>query len=171
MKSRRRFLAAGGGALAALAALTQWRVFAAGAPQGSSSTAEHFEVMHTDAEWHRMLTAAQFDVLREEGTERPYTSPLNDEHRSGVFACAGCKLDLFSSRTKFDSHTGWPSFYAPLDHAVATRPDGSFGMVRTEVHCRRCGGHLGHVFDDGPKPTGLRYCMNGLAMTFAPRAT
>jgi peptide-methionine (R)-S-oxide reductase len=173
MKSRRQFLVAGGSALATLAALTQWRVFAAGAPQGADASAkgaERFEVVHTDAEWHQMLTPAQYDVLREEGTERPYTSPLNDEHRSGVFACAGCKLDLFSSRTKFDSHTGWPSFYAPLDHAVATREDGSFGMVRTEVHCRRCGGHLGHVFDDGPKPTGLRYCMNGLAMTFAPRA-
>jgi methionine-R-sulfoxide reductase len=113
----------------------------------------------------------QYTVLREEGTERPYTSPLNDEHRSGIFSCAGCQLNLFSSRTKFDSHTGWPSFWAPLDHAVATRDDSSFGMSRTEVHCRRCGGHLGHVFEDGPKPTGLRYCMNGLAMNFTPAAT
>ena len=112
----------------------------------------------------------QFDVLRREGTERPYTSPLNDEHRAGTFGCAGCQLALFSSRTKFDSHTGWPSFWAPLDHAVATRIDGSFGVERTEVHCRRCGGHLGHVFDDGPKPTGLRYCMNGVAMNFTPGA-
>ncbi len=175
MKSRRQFLLSGGSALAALAALTQWRAFAAGGTDasgasGTSATAGHFEVMHPDAQWHQLLTPAQYHVLREEGTERPFSSPLNDEHRSGMFACAGCSLELFSSRTKFDSHTGWPSFWAPLDHAVATREDGSWGMVRTEVHCRRCGGHLGHVFDDGPKPTGLRYCMNGLAMTFTPRA-
>ncbi|MEX3931665.1 peptide-methionine (R)-S-oxide reductase MsrB [Paraburkholderia phymatum] len=174
MKSRRQFLLSGGSALAALAALTQWRVFAADTAHAgdgeNGSTAGRFEVTHTDAQWRQMLTPAQYHVLREEGTERPYSSPLNDEHRSGVFVCAGCKLDLFSSRTKFESHTGWPSFWAPLDHAVATREDGSFGMVRTEVHCRRCGGHLGHVFDDGPKPTGLRYCMNGLAMTFTPQA-
>ncbi|SIT47484.1 Methionine-R-sulfoxide reductase [Paraburkholderia piptadeniae] len=173
MKSRRQFLLSGGSALAALAALTQWRAFAADtahAGDAANGTTGRFEVTHTDAQWRQMLTPAQYHVLREEGTERPYSSPLNDEHRSGVFACAGCKLDLFSSRTKFESHTGWPSFWAPLDHAVATREDGSFGMVRTEVHCRRCGGHLGHVFDDGPKPTGLRYCMNGLAMTFTPQA-
>ncbi|MEM5436194.1 peptide-methionine (R)-S-oxide reductase MsrB [Paraburkholderia diazotrophica] len=173
MKSRRQFLLSGGSALAALAALTQWRAFGADATHAgdaASGATGRFEVAHSDAQWRQMLTPAQYHVLREEGTERPYSSPLNDEHRSGVFACAGCKLDLFSSRTKFDSHTGWPSFWAPLDHAVATREDGSFGMVRTEVHCRRCGGHLGHVFDDGPKPTGLRYCMNGLAMTFTPQA-
>ena len=181
MKSRRRFLLSGGSALAALAVLANWRALAAGATGSASGTgaagatdsgkaAAQFEVSHTDAEWHRLLTPAQYDVLREEGTERPFTSPLNDEHRNGVFACAGCKLELFSSRTKFDSHTGWPSFWAPLEHAVATRADTSFGMDRNEVHCRRCGGHLGHVFDDGPKPTGLRYCMNGLAMTFTPRS-
>ncbi|MPW16766.1 peptide-methionine (R)-S-oxide reductase MsrB [Paraburkholderia sp. CNPSo 3157] len=173
MKSRRQFLLSGGSALAALAALTQWRAFAADTARvgdAANGASGRFEVTHTDTQWRQMLTPAQYHVLREEGTERPFSSPLNDEHRSGVFACAGCKLDLFSSRTKFDSHTGWPSFWAPLDHAVATREDGSFGMVRTEVHCRRCGGHLGHVFDDGPKPTGLRYCMNGLAMTFTPQA-
>ncbi|MBN3757740.1 peptide-methionine (R)-S-oxide reductase MsrB [Paraburkholderia sp. Tr-20389] len=173
MKSRRQFLLSGGSALATLAALANWRAFAAGAPdasEASGNAAARFEVMHSDAQWRQMLTSAQYHVLREEGTERPFSSPLNDEHRSGLFACAGCSLELFSSRTKFDSHTGWPSFWAPLDHAVATREDGSWGMVRTEVHCRRCGGHLGHVFDDGPKPTGLRYCMNGLAMTFTPRA-
>ncbi|HWT35686.1 MAG TPA: peptide-methionine (R)-S-oxide reductase MsrB [Paraburkholderia sp.] len=173
MKSRRQFLLTGGSALAALASLAHWRAFAAGAPdapQASDNAAARFEVMHSDTQWRQLLTPAQYHVLREEGTERPFSSPLNDEHRSGVFACAGCSLELFSSRTKFDSHTGWPSFWAPLDHAVATREDGSWGMVRTEVHCRRCGGHLGHVFDDGPKPTGLRYCMNGLAMTFTPRA-
>jgi peptide-methionine (R)-S-oxide reductase len=169
MKSRRQFLLSGGSALAALAVVANWRALAAGSADSSKASAQ-FEVMHSDAEWHKLLTPAQYEVLREEGTERPFSSPLNDEHRNGVFACAGCQLDLFSSRTKFDSHTGWPSFWAPLEHAVATHEDTSFGMVRNEVHCRRCGGHLGHVFDDGPKPTGLRYCMNGLAMTFTPRA-
>jgi peptide-methionine (R)-S-oxide reductase len=105
-------------------------------------------------------------VLRQEGTERPYSSPLNDEHRSGVFTCAGCAQDLFSSQTKFDSGTGWPSFWKPLDKAVLEHSDRSLGIERTEVRCSRCGGHLGHVFDDGPPPTGLRYCMNGVALTF-----
>jgi peptide-methionine (R)-S-oxide reductase len=164
MQSRRRFLFSGATALTALATLGA----AIRRPARAATPAETYEVTHSDTQWRQLLTPAQYDVLRHEGTERPYSSPLNDEHRHGVFACAGCKLDLFSSSTKFDSHTGWPSFWAPLDHAVATREDGSFGMVRTEVHCRRCGGHLGHVFDDGPKPTGLRYCMNGLAMVFTP---
>ncbi|CAE6723407.1 peptide-methionine (R)-S-oxide reductase MsrB [Paraburkholderia haematera] len=139
----------------------------------TASTAElgaaaAYEVVHSDAEWHKRLTEAQYRVLRDAGTERPFSSPLNDEHRVGTFACAGCALPLFSSKTKFDSGTGWPSFWQPLDHAVITRTDKSFGMTRDEVVCRRCGGHLGHVFDDGPKPTGLRYCMNGLALTFSP---
>ncbi|SPB13283.1 methionine sulfoxide reductase B [Caballeronia novacaledonica] len=170
MPTRRRFLLTGTAAAAAAFALGgRLRAFAAGAePQAMSP--ERFEIVHTDDEWRRLLNPVQFDVLRREGTERPFTSPLNDEHRTGTFSCAGCKLAAFSSRTKFDSHTGWPSFWAPLDHAVATRIDGSFGIERTEVHCRRCGGHLGHVFDDGPKPTGLRYCMNGVAMTFTPGA-
>ncbi len=129
---------------------------------------EHFEVNLTEAQWRAKLSPAAFMVLRQEDTERAFTSPLNDEHRRGTFACAGCALPAFASTTKFDSGTGWPSFYAPLKNAVRTRDDGSLGMTRTEVHCRRCGGHLGHVFDDGPKPTGLRYCMNGVALTFVP---
>ena len=126
----------------------------------------NFPVSHTDKEWQKILTADQYAILRDEGTERPFTSPLLNEHGKGNFACAGCDQDAFSSTTKFDSGTGWPSFWAPLDGAVATSRDTSFGMVRDEVHCTRCGGHLGHVFNDGPKPTGLRYCMNGVAMTF-----
>ena len=127
-----------------------------------------YEVTKNDAEWKKQLSPAAYDVLRHEGTEPPFTSPLNNEHRKGVFACAGCALDLNSSDTKFDSGTGWPSFWKPLDKAVETKTDNSLGMSRTAVNCRRCGGHLGHVFDDGPRPTGLRYCMNGVAMTFKP---
>ncbi len=125
-------------------------------------------VAYSDAEWRARLTPEQYEILRKEGTERPFTSPLLHEERKGVFACAGCGLDLFSSSTKFDSGTGWPSFWAPLDNAVETHVDKSFGMIRSAVTCRRCDGHLGHVFDDGPKPTGLRYCMNGVALTFKP---
>lgn len=169
MQRRRRFLFSSAAALAALAAASRWRPLAA-AQADPATPAEHFEVTRTDAQWRQSLSSSQYDVLRHEATERPYSSPLNDEHRTGVFGCAGCRLDLFASRTKFDSHTGWPSFWAPLEHAVATREDRSFGVSRTEVHCRRCGGHLGHVFDDGPRPTGLRYCMNGVAMTFTPAA-
>ena len=131
---------------------------------------KRFEVQKTDAEWKALLSPAAYDVLRHEGTERAGTSPLLNEHREGTFLCAGCALPLFSSKTKFESGTGWPSFYAPLTNAVETTEDRSFLMVRTEVHCRRCGGHLGHVFDDGPKPTGLRYCMNGVALSFRPSA-
>jgi peptide-methionine (R)-S-oxide reductase len=157
--NRRYVLMAGVAGLAILAA--QRFSFAPEAP-----AAEDFEVKHTDAEWRSMLTSDQYAVLRRAGTERPFTSPLDHEHRAGLFACAGCQLPVFSSETKFDSHTGWPSFWAPLENAVATSDDRSFGILRTEVHCRRCGGHLGHVFDDGPRPTGLRYCMNGVAMIF-----
>jgi peptide-methionine (R)-S-oxide reductase len=135
-----------------------------------AADAESFEVTHTDAEWRELLTPAQYRVLRREGTELPFSSPLDHEKRRGIYACAGCGLDLFSSDAKFDSGTGWPSFWKPLPHAVNKRSDFSLGMVRDEVHCRRCGGHLGHVFDDGPPPTGLRYCMNGVALTFKPAA-
>lgn len=121
----------------------------------------------TDAQWKARLTPLQYYILRQQGTEPPWSSALLDEHRHGVFSCAGCALKLFSSDTKFDSGTGWPSFYQPLPGAVATTTDTSFGMTRTEVHCARCAGHLGHVFPDGPPPTGLRYCMDGGALTFA----
>jgi len=125
-----------------------------------------FEVTKSDAQWRAQLTPEQYRVLREHGTERAGTSPLDKQYAKGTFSCAGCGLPLFASETKFDSRTGWPSFWKPLDDAVGTSSDRSFFMVRTEVHCRRCGGHLGHVFDDGPAPTGLRYCMNGAALSF-----
>src|SRR5262245_4626295 len=134
----------------------------------SGSTAETFEVTKTEAEWRKILSPAAFEVLRRSGTERPGSSSLNTEHRAGTFFCAGCDLALFSSTAKFDSGTGWPSFTAPLPNAVGTSTDRSYFETRTEVHCRRCGGHLGHVFDDGPAPTGKRYCMNGVALTFRP---
>ena len=132
------------------------------------ASAAKFEVSYTPAEWRRRLGSERYAVLREGATERAGSSPLDKEKRKGLFVCAGCGLPLFSSAAKFDSGTGWPSFSRPLVKAVVTGTDRSFGMIRTEVLCRRCGGHLGHVFDDGPKPTGLRYCMNGLALRFRP---
>ncbi len=141
-----------------------------GCRDASARAPEHFAVTLTDAQWKKKLSPAAYAVLRHEDTERPGSSPLLNEHRAGTFACAGCALPNFSSRTKFESGTGWPSFYAPLKGAVATRKDGSLGFTRTEVHCSRCGGHLGHVFNDGPQPTGLRYCMNGVALSFKPGA-
>jgi peptide-methionine (R)-S-oxide reductase len=128
----------------------------------------HFAVNHTPAEWRKILGPQRYAVLREAATEHPFTSALLNEHRRGTFVCAGCAEPLFSSATKFESGTGWPSFWQVLPHAVVTRPDHKLLMERTEVLCARCGGHLGHVFDDGPKPTGLRYCMNGLALNFRP---
>ena len=140
------------------------------APPNSDITAPSEDrITKSEAEWQRQLTPEQFRVLRKHGTERAGTSPLNTEHRNGVFHCAGCGQPLFASDTKFDSGTGWPSFWKPLDRAVETSTDRKFFMTRTEVHCRRCAGHLGHVFEDGPAPTGLRYCMNGVAMTFEPK--
>jgi peptide-methionine (R)-S-oxide reductase len=139
-----------------------WLVFRPAAGEAKP----RFEVNRTPAEWRRVLGPQRYAVLREAATERRFTSPLNKEHRRGTFTCAGCGLPLFSSSAKFDSGTGWPSFFRPLRNAVVTRTDRSLMMERTEVLCRRCGGHLGHVFEDGPKPTGLRYCMNGLALRF-----
>jgi peptide-methionine (R)-S-oxide reductase len=129
---------------------------------------ETFPVSHTDEEWRSKLSPAAYQVLRKHGTERAGTSPLNSEKRHGRFICGGCGQELFASDTKFESGTGWPSFYQPLEGAVSTNEDRSFFMTRTEVHCSKCGGHLGHVFPDGPKPTGERYCMNGVAMDFKP---
>jgi peptide-methionine (R)-S-oxide reductase len=161
----RRELAFGAVGVAALGAvglgLLRWR-------SRANAATETFEVNHTPEEWRKILTPEQYAVLREQDTERAFTSPLNHEKRTGTFTCAGCDLPLFASTTKFDSGTGWPSFYAPLDNAVRQESDYTFGMVREEVHCRRCGGHLGHVFDDGPPPTGKRYCMNGVALKFVP---
>jgi peptide-methionine (R)-S-oxide reductase len=160
MITRRRFLHAGA---TGAAVVCGWAASGIDAPAW-----QQFEVTHTDAEWRKLLTAEQYAVLRHEATERAFTSPLLHEKRRGTFACAGCGLENFSSATKFESGTGWPSFWAPIEKAVITKKDSSLGMIRIAVECRRCGGHLGHVFDDGPKPTGLRYCMNGVALTFEP---
>ncbi len=162
MMKRRNMLRTGAAGLA-LAIASPWLAKA-------SRAEEVFAVTHSDEEWRQLLTADQFGVLRKGGTERPFTSPLLHEERPGLYACAGCGQDAFSSVTKYDPHEGWPSFWKALDQAVATQSDTSFGMIRTEVHCSRCGGHLGHLFPDGPQPTGLRYCMDGLALTFKPAA-
>jgi peptide-methionine (R)-S-oxide reductase len=135
----------------------------------TAAPTETYEVQKPDAEWRAELSPEQFRVLRGHGTERPGSSPLNAEKRSGTFLCAGCGEALFDAGTKFESGTGWPSFWAPIEGGVGTQTDRSLFMTRTEVHCARCGGHLGHVFPDGPKPTGQRYCMNGVAMRFEPK--
>ena len=162
MVNRRTLLGSAtvGGAAAAVAAVFGFKT--------SQAATGGFEVTKTEAEWRRVLTPEQYYVLRDHGTERAGTSPLEHEKRKGTFVCAACDLPLYSSETKFDSGTGWPSFWQPLANAVGTSDDTAFFMTRVEVHCRRCGGHLGHVFDDGPRPTGKRYCMNGVALKFKP---
>lgn len=137
-----------------------------GATYGAA--AERFEISRSEAEWRAMLSDLEYRVMREEGTERAFTSPLNDEKRTGTFLCRGCDLPLYASETKFDSGTGWPSFYQALPNAVETKPDRKLFVTRTECHCRRCGSHLGHIFDDGPPPTGKRHCINGVSLTFRP---
>jgi peptide-methionine (R)-S-oxide reductase len=167
----RRQLLIGSAGVAAILGLSfaGWRRFGLRAADAAQAT-EHFEVTHTDAQWRKLLTPQQYAILRQQGTEWAFSSPLDHEWRKGTYSCAGCSNPLFSSETKYDSGTGWPSFWKPLPNGVNESNDASLGMVRTEIHCRRCGGHLGHVFDDGPPPTGLRYCMNGVALVFTPSA-
>ncbi len=161
---RREFLYGGAGAIAILAGGTAFFTGRSTSP----ASAENFEITRTEEEWRALLTDNQFAVLREEATERPFTSPLNKEKRAGIFHCAGCDLPVYSSEAKYDSGTGWPSFWESLPNAIGTKEDNSLFTTRTECHCRRCGGHLGHIFDDGPEPTGMRHCINGVAMTFKP---
>ena len=163
---RRQFLTTAAVALGC-APVIAWFTRPAATNRAMSDT--HFAVARSDEEWRRTLTPEQYQVLRQHGTERAGTSPLNQEKRAGTFLCAACGQALFDSETKFESGTGWPSFFRPKENAVGTTVDRSYFMVRTEVHCARCGGHLGHVFEDGPPPTGLRYCMNGAALRFEPR--
>ena len=165
---KKRHLLQSGAAFIGIAALFRylpWKREAIAAPL-ASPLKEAFEVTKTEAEWRKVLTSEQFHVLRQKGTERSGTSPLDHLFDKGTYSCAACALPVFTSETKFDSGTGWPSFYAPIEGAIETSVDQSFFTTRTEVHCHRCGGHLGHVFDDGPAPTGERYCMNGVALEF-----
>ena len=160
-KNRRNFLTYGGIAVIgiAVAGISFFR-------SGTAVAKNRFPVTKTDAQWRRILPRSAYNVLRKSATERPYSSPLDKEKRRGRFVCKGCGQHLYSSSTKYDSRTGWPSFYRPIRGGIRTKTDYKIGYPRTEVHCARCGGHLGHVFNDGPKPTGKRYCMNGAAMKF-----
>ena len=164
MVTRREILLGSAGAAALAAAgvgIVKWQ-------DGEATAKGRFAVAKTPEEWREILTPEQYAILRDADTERAWTSPHNQEKREGIFACAGCDLPLFKSETKFESGTGWPSFYEPIEGAIGKEKDFSWGMLRDEVHCSRCGGHLGHLFNDGPKPTGLRYCLNGLSLKFIP---
>lgn len=165
---RREFTAGAGAFLAAAGAPGMW---VSGRAEAAPAGGARFEIEKSEAEWRALLTPHQFSILREEATERAFTSPLLAEKRKGIFHCAGCNLPAYPSETKYESGTGWPSFWDSLPNAIGTKRDTSFFMTRTECHCRRCGGHFGHIFDDGPKPTGLRHCLNGLALAFEPDAT
>ncbi len=162
MLNRRRMMATSAAALGAAWLTHRWA-------EAASPAATSFEITKTDAEWQKLLTPEQYYVLRKHGTERAFSSPLDKKYDAGIYHCAGCDLPLYSSETKFDSGTGWPSFWAPIEKAVGMTTDRSWGMLRTEVHCARCGGHQGHVFPDGPKPTGQRHCINGVALKFVPK--
>ncbi|MCR9122440.1 MAG: peptide-methionine (R)-S-oxide reductase MsrB [Phyllobacteriaceae bacterium] len=170
--NRRIFLLSGAAVLGATGTMYgTWHLLDSGRRSAAASAAAStgaFEITRTEAEWRAMLTDAQFMVLRQEATEQPWSSPLNDEKRAGTYHCAGCDLPVYASDAKYDSGTGWPSFTEALPDAVRTKPDTSLFATRTEVHCRRCGGHFGHIFDDGPEPTGKRHCLNGLALNFRP---
>ena len=162
---RKRYILKAGAAIVGAAWLSRYLPEKSGVMAASNN---NFEINKTDEEWRKTLTPEQFSVLRKHGTERAGTSPLDKEYAKGNYLCAGCDLPLFTSETKFNSHTGWPSFYDPIPGAIATTTDKALFMTRVEVHCHRCGGHLGHVFDDGPAPTGKRYCMNGVSLKFIP---
>jgi peptide-methionine (R)-S-oxide reductase len=164
MMTKRQFMLTGA-SLAAVAAVATRFGFGNSESRAAAAT---FPVTKTDEEWRKILTGEQYSVLRKQDTEAPGSSPLLQEHRKGTFHCAGCDNAVYSSETKFESGTGWPSFWAAIDGGVGTEEDNTLFMTRTEVHCSRCGGHLGHIFDDGPKPTGMRHCINGVALTFAP---
>lgn len=167
MLTRRSFTIAGIG----LATLARTASTTAAETPSKGPESGVFEIMKSDEEWRKTLTKEQHYVLRQHGTERSGSSPLDKTHEPGTYHCAGCDLPIYTSDTKFDSGTGWPSFFQPIENAIGTSVDWKLIYSRTEVHCRRCGGHLGHVFDDGPAPTGKRYCMNGVAMKFVPKAS